>query len=191
MKRTYYGFFVVLMLSLFAFAGWSLAQDDAESTIMVVELRGTAVGEVQDVIEIEGTGTTEGLCFEVEIWDITSDTQIGTATDCLSDVEPDENGSIALTATTTFNFEGGSITARGLTTVQAVTQDTGDTGITHITGAFPSDGENSIIDSTGIFEDAQGAVRLSGAANLSNLADATEMSFSCIFIIQLDGSYDV
>ena len=68
---------------------------------------------------------------------------------------------------------------------------TGDTGITHITGAFPDDGENSIIAATGIFEGAVGAVRLSGAANLSRLGDAGEMGFACLFVIQLEGNFEV
>ena len=45
-----------------------------------------------------------------------------------------------------------------------------------------------ILEATGVFEGAVGTVRLSGAINLSNLQTDGQITFSCIFLIDVETS---
>jgi hypothetical protein len=106
--------------------------------------------------------------------------QIGTATDCLADIEPIGEG-LKLVGTTFFNFTGGAqLVTRGNTTVQPILH--GQNNFTHTTGAEPSGG-NDILSGTNQFKKAKGSVRLSGFVNLSVEG---EITFDCIFVINLD-----
>jgi hypothetical protein len=145
----------------------------------------TATAEERDIIPVPGSGTDKALCFDGDLLDLETGRLIGTATDCLADISGDDVVGMALVGTTIFNLPGGSFTSRGNTTVQPILTDPTGTPITHVTGAIPHAGQNSIIDGTGKFEDASGSVRLSGAVNLSNLG-AGEITFDCVFIINLD-----
>lgn len=63
--------------------------------------------------------------------------------------------------------------------------------ITHVTGAFPPTSPVEglgILQATGVFEGAAGTVRLSGAVNLDVPGQIT---FSCIFIIDVETSSDI
>ena len=153
------------------------------SKIYVVQIRGTDIGEMRMVPDIDGDGKDdEANCFDVELVDLVTNKVIGTATDCLANVTMVGDG-IALIGTTYFNFEEGTIVSRGRTTVQPVTHDY--KGITHISGASPS-GENDILNGTGIFEGATGSVRLSGLVDMSKAMSENKMTFDCIFVITLD-----
>ena len=74
---------------------------------------------------------------------------------------------------------------------QAVTAAEASNDITHITGAFPPtspvDGFG-ILQATGVFQGAVGTVRLSGAVNL---AVAGQVTFNCIFIIDVETSSNI
>ncbi len=149
---------------------------------LVVALRGTA--QVQELpIPPTDQGTTTGLCFTVDMVDLATGNVIGDATDCLADIDGDASG-MALTGTTTFNFPGGTLVSRGRTTVQPVLD--GSIGFTHITGAVPAAGENSVLSGTGRFSGATGQVRLSGAVNLAELDSDGKITFDCIFVISVD-----
>jgi hypothetical protein len=150
---------------------------------LVVALRGTAEVEMMEIPETD-RGTTEGLCFTVDLVDLATGNVIGDATDCLADIDPDDGGGMALTGTTIFNFPGGTLVSRGRTTVQPILD--GSVDFTHITGAVPQDGENSVLSGTGRFNGATGAVRLSGAVNLSELDPDGKITFDCMFAISLD-----
>ncbi len=150
---------------------------------LVVALRGTAEGVVQGIPATD-LGTTEGLCFTVDLVDLATGNVIGDATDCLADIDPDAGGGMALTGTTTFNFPGGTLVSRGRTTVQPVLD--GSVDFTHITGAVPQEGDNSVLSGTGRFNGAEGTVRLSGAVNLAELADEGKITFDCVFVISVD-----
>lgn len=154
----------------------------AEGKILVVQLKGTATGQTRPVPPIAATSTSTGNCFDVTLVNVQTDEVIGTATDCLSDVVPVGLG-LALTGTTFFNFEDGTIVSRGHTTVQPIT--TGASPTTHITGAIPFPNTNQILQGTGEFEGRTGTVRLSGAVNVSNFAN-NEITFDCIFVIHLN-----
>ena len=55
---------------------------------------------------------------------------------------------------------------------------------THITGSFIPGPGNGILETKGIFMDATGGVRLSGAVNLARGAESV-IKFSCIFVVNL------
>ncbi len=140
-------------------------------------------------------GRTEATCFTVDLVDVASGETVGKARDCLSNIQviSDDGPSLALTGTTFFMFDNGDrIVARGLTTVQPkTTSNTNE--ITHITGAIPSadDANNEGFGvvtrlGRGQYADTGGGARLSGAVNLSKLADEGKIAFDCIFILTLD-----
>ncbi len=146
----------------------------------IVKLVGRAIGEERSIPDFNGDGVTTGLCFDLTLIDVSNNQVVGTATDCLSNVTVNADGSIALTGTAFFNFNdgSGSLVTRGLTTVQPTTH--GSPGITHITGAIPTADSNDIIEGTGHYKNAKGKIRLSGAVNMHSPND---ISFNCLFII--------
>ena len=121
--------------------------------------------------------------------------RIGTATDCLSDVTvvlDDDPGNdpmgwnLALTGTTFFHLPGGTLVTQGLTTVRPALQPTSQGGVTftHVTGA---NGDGGIQYGTGRFGNgiAVGNARLSGLVNISRLVTDGEITFDCLFVIDL------
>ena len=152
-------------------------------TNLVLNLKGTATGFESTVPDNETAGIMAGNCFEAELIYVPTGKVIGTGIDCLSKVR-ETGGGLALVGTAIFDFGPfGTLTTQGLTSVQPKTH--GSDPITHITGAIPSVGENSIVDGTGLFEGATGTSRLSGAVNMSNIHN-NEITFDCLFIIDLD-----
>ncbi len=190
--RTYFIRLITTFLSLFtllAVSNISYADRDRDrghrggGKILTLNLKGTGIAYDAEVPAIAGSGTTAATCFDVELFDLSNGLQIGTASDCLSDIV-DNGGSVQLVATTFFNFTGGSqLVSRGLTTVQPILHGAND--FTHITGAEPSGG-NDIISGSRRFRKAEGGVRLSGLVNLSELATLGKASFDCIFVVNLD-----
>ncbi|MEM1325605.1 MAG: hypothetical protein AAGI23_06605 [Bacteroidota bacterium] len=153
--------------------------NEVEENKMVLRLAGTAVGENRAVDGIEGGGN----CFDVDVYDVMTGEKIGTGTDCLSNVNEVGEG-LALTGTAIFNLPGGQIVSRALTSVQPKTH--GSDGKTHITGSIPSKGDNDIVSGTGKYAEASGTVRLSGAVDMSNVASNNEITFDCLFLVELD-----
>ena len=149
--------------------------------VLTLNLKGTAPGYTGTIPAIDGSGTTTATCFDIALHDMSTGLQVGTATDCLADFE-NELGGLKLVGTTYFNFTGGAtIVTRGKTTVMPVGTDHGSPGFTHITGAG-ADG-NGILSGTNQYANATGGVRLSGLVNLSIPG---EITFDCIFVINLD-----
>jgi len=152
-------------------------------TNLVLNLKGTATG-VQDVVENGETGQMmEGNCFEADLIYVPTGRVIGTGIDCLSKVQMVDGG-LALVGTAIFDFGYlGTLTTQGKTSVQPKTH--GSEPSTHITGAIPNAGANTIIGGTGIFKGVTGSVRLSGAVNMGNI-DKNEITFDCLFVVDLD-----
>ena len=151
----------------------------------VVALRGTSTGEIR-------TSPVPGeinnlLCFDVDLIDLKTGNVIGTASDCLDILGMDACEGVKVIGTTVFNFPQGTLIARGLTSVQPTTH--GSLGVTHITGAIPEAGENSVLHGTKNFKEASGPVRLSGAVKMEpdtpSPGDLT-ITFDCVFVIELD-----
>ena len=151
---------------------------------MVLRLVGTDEGEMRSVGDIDGDGVDDmGNCFDLDLIDVRTGEVIGTATDCLSNVNTAGEG-LALTGTAIFNLPQGQIITRGLTSVQPKTHGSEDK--THITGAIPSFGDNDIVSGTGIYEGATGTSRLSGAVDMSRVQSNNEISFDCVFVLNID-----
>ncbi len=149
---------------------------------IVVVLKGTAVG-VMTAIPATDAGTEEALCFTVDLVNPATGDVIGEATDCLADIEGDGATGMQLTDITTFNFPEGTLVTQGRVTVQPVLD--GSVDYTHITGAIPAAGEESVLSGTGVFEGVSGQVRLSGAVDMSELESDTKITFDCVFIISV------
>ena len=180
------------VITLFAFSslalvGCPLQLGDiiGDSDSFAVALRGTVVGEERSVPDLDGDGIDDtGLCFDLEIVDLETGEVLGTATDCLSSIT-EVGDALTLEATTEFVFPDGSITVRGLTTVQPIL--VGSSPFTHGTSAAPGDGENSILSGTGAYEGATGTARLSGLVALNPLEGGDlEITFDCIFVVNID-----
>ena len=177
--------FVKPTLSLFAFVlfcGNAYAVNTG-GQVLTLNLKGTGIAYEMEVPMIEDTGTTIATCFDVDLHDLSTGLQVGTATDCLADLV-DEGGGTKLVATTFFNFVGGSqLVSRGKTTVMPVLH--GSPGFTHITGAGADEATNNILSGTKQYAKATGSVRLSGLVNLSKLNSDGEITFDCIFVVKL------
>ncbi len=151
------------------------------SNNIVVRLVGTADMFIGDTVFADFGLAPEGaLCSDVDLVDVKSGDVIGSATDCLTSISGVGDG-VALTGTTFFFFPGGTVVSRGLTTVQPTTH--GSAGFTHITGAIPQPGDNSVVYGDGKFKNASGPVRLSGAVNLGNFP--AQAVFDCVFILDV------
>ena len=177
---------ITLLIALFGpvvavFSG--IAQARQCGKIYVVQIRGTDVGEMRMVSDIDDDGKPdEAMCFDIDMVNPNTNMVIGTATDCLSNITPVGDG-LALIGTTYFNFKEGTLVTRGKTTVQPTTH--ASETVTHITSAVPS-GSNDIVAGTGVFTGATGSVRLSGLVDLSKKESEGKITFDCIFVITLD-----
>ena len=189
MRKTITNIFAVCLLlgmSLNAMAG-----GNGGGKHFVFNLVGTGVAEAAMVPDPDG-GVMEANCFEVDLFDLKNQRQIGRAVDCLTVQEViGDFDVIKLIGTTTFHLPQGSLTTQGFTTVSTVKQPTvsplvGD--ITHITGAAGTG--NAIIDGTKEFKGATGTSRLSGLVNLMDLNTIGEITFDCIFVVDLDDNDD-
>ena len=150
--------------------------------VLTFNLKGTGIAYTAEIPVIGDSKTTVATCFDVELYDMSTGFQIGTATDCLADIA-EEPGGLKLVGTTYFKFTGGAtLVSRGNTTVTPVLH--GSPGFTHITGAG-ADG-NGILSGTNQYKNASGGVRLSGLVNLSKLDTDGQITFDCIFVINLD-----
>ena len=130
----------------------------------------------------------DAICFDTDLVNMKNQQVIGTATDCLSNIETAGLG-LRLVGTSYFYMRNGTLITRGYTSVQPVYHPTVTPSgqvITHITGASGTD--NAIIGGTGRFENKTGTVRLSGMVDMTNFTgDAgTPIAFDCLFIIDLD-----
>ncbi|MDH5445157.1 MAG: hypothetical protein OEY52_06330 [Gammaproteobacteria bacterium] len=149
---------------------------------MAMQLRGTATGYDGTVPDIDGDGIDDpATCFDVEVFNVATGLKMGDGTDCLSNITP-VGGGLRIVGTTYFKLPSGTLVTRGITSVQPKTG--GSESITHITGAIPGSGDNSVIAGDGAFKGVSGPVRLSGAVDMSQV-DSGIISFDCLFIASL------
>lgn len=155
--------------------------DFADNGPMILNLRGAAVAESR-TLTINGT-PTNAMCFTVDLLDVRTQQVVGKGTDCIVGKPDDKHASgLEVVGTTIFDFGNGhTFTSRGLTTVQATTH--GSPGISHVTGAIPPEGENSIVAATGRFQNLRARVRLSGAVDMSRMEAEKRVYFDCVFIV--------
>jgi hypothetical protein len=102
---------------------------------IAVRLVGTSELFIGDeLFEDFGLEPKGALCYDVDLVNVRNGKIIGSATDCLTDIDAESGApGVALTGTTFFFFRGGTVVTRGLTTVQPVLHGSPD--FTHITGA--------------------------------------------------------
>ena len=170
---------LAILIGLVAIACGGAAE---ASSPFVVELVGTATGEVRTI------NGTEQTCFDVNMIDPSTGASMGTATDCLdmATVTPiGESAGFTVVNTTFFNFEDGTLATRSETTVQPASDPLPSSGATHITGEIAS-GNNILADmGTGRFQNATGSTRLSGLVDMSKMGDGV-LTFACIFAINVN-----
>jgi hypothetical protein len=151
----------------------------------IVRLKGRAIGETRAIPPIEATrATSEGNCFDVDLLDVATDRNLGTATRCFTDVNT-VNGGTVLTDTTFFRLREGTIVSRSRTTVQPVLDGSPD--ITHIATAIPTPATATILPDagSGVFKGVPGTVRLAGAMDMRQFRERNELAFDDIAIIRL------
>jgi hypothetical protein len=150
-------------------------------TNIAVRLVGTGDVFNGDTLFTEFGLTPDGaLCYDLDLVDVKTGDVIGSAADCLTNLNPIGTG-VALTGTTFFFFPGGTVVSRGLTTVQPALH--GSLDFTHITGAIPQPGDNNVVYGDRKFKNASGPVRLSGAVNLTNFPN--QATFDCVFVLDV------
>ncbi|GJL55706.1 MAG: hypothetical protein NPIRA02_28380 [Nitrospirales bacterium] len=186
MKRT---FLTICTLMMFALVVSPLM---AHGQTLVVQLKGKAQGFLKNVPAADSGKIKDAMCFEVQMFDVPTGLQLGTALDCLSDVVSDGDGGVTLTDTTIFKFKrNGKLVSHGRVSIRPLQDTESAPASTHITGSVPSLGTKNIITRKGTkrFRGRTGVVRLSGAVNMSdfNGEPGTPIEFNCLFVIQLDG----
>lgn len=129
------------------------------------------------------TGPVDALCFEIPIVDVSTGRVIGRGADCLFDIQPDGSG-LMLQDVTIFKFAEGEIHAISDVAVQPTSLPF--EGVTHVTGSKPGTGEQNILAGTGAYAGASGNVRLSGLVDMSQLDNLGQITFDCIFVIDLE-----
>jgi len=88
--------------------------------------------EQHHIFKLAGTGSMhkmqvpgldeEAMCFDVELYNA-GNKYVGSATDCLSDVQPKANG-LTILGTTFFYLPQGTIVTRGKISIQPVLEET-------------------------------------------------------------------
>lgn len=180
---------IVILTVMSIFLGTVSAAESIGGKTLVWNLVGSGPMYERMVPDIDGDGVDDpAICFNVDLLNAKNGQQIGTATDCLSNIT-DVGAGKALVGTTYFNLPQGTLVTRGTTTVQPVTQGiTTASGqlITHVTGAAGTD--NAILRGTKRFKNSTGTVRLSGMVDMSQFFGALgePIAFDCLFVIILD-----
>lgn len=168
-----------------AFPSSGYAHDDHAHSPMVLNLVGTGEMYEGTVPDIDGDGVDDpAICFDLNLVDLRTNTDFGSATDCLSNIGPGANGGLAVVGTTYFNTKKGQLVVRGNTSVQPVNHET--INFTHITGANGTG--NGVLSGTRRFHDASGRVRLSGMVDMSAFTGevGSPVTFDCIFVVDLN-----
>jgi hypothetical protein len=168
------------VLGVFAYAA---APDHGRT--LVVWLKGRAVGTTRAIPSVDAArAASEGNCFDVDLVDVATDRNLGTATRCFTDVNT-VNGGTVLTDTTFFRLREGTIVSRSRTTVQPVLDGSPD--VTHIATAIPTPATATILPDagSGVFKGVPGTVRLAGAMDMRQFRERNELAFDDIAIIKL------
>ncbi|GAA0700663.1 hypothetical protein GCM10009104_32120 [Marinobacterium maritimum] len=173
--------FLSLSLNLYA-------QEQGGGHHYVLNLIGSGNMYPSLVPDIDGDSIDDdAICFDVELVNGKNRQIVGTATDCLSNIEPSGSG-VRLVGTTFFHMPQGTLITRGYTSVKPVGHPTTTPSgqpVTHVTGA--SSDQNAILGGTGVFANREGTVRLSGMVDMTNFTgdEGTPIAFDCLFIIDL------
>lgn len=151
---------------------------------LVLQLTGKDTGETRPVPPVAGTGTREGNCFDVDLYDMLADKAIGTATRCFADITTVGNGMV-VTETTFLRLPNGTLVSRSRTTIQPALESSPE--VTHIAVAAPDSEATAILTdaSSGAFQGTSGRVRLAGAMDMRQFRARNELVFDDLMVIQL------
>jgi hypothetical protein len=148
---------------------------------MVLNFKGTAKAEPKKVT-LEGK-QQEAKCFTTDLIDLSRNEVVGKGTDCLVVKPDDKYAGFEVMAQTTFDFgNGDTFVTQGRTSVQPKTHGLAD--FTHITGAMPPEGENTLVKATGRFKGLEANVRLSGLVDMSKMKSQDQVRFDCLFVVE-------
>ena len=151
--------------------------NSADSEVLIVELRGSDVGETRI---IDGVPMN---CFDAQLVDVETGQVIGVGTDCLdmSTIAGDPNGAFAISNTSIFHLPQGTLKTKNRTTVTPVVE--GSPGLTHLTGDVAV--TENILAATGAYRGMIGMARLHGGVDMSRMAAENIIDFNCVFVITL------
>lgn len=186
-KQLVFAFAVTSLSTLsIANAGQSEAQDLKHKKSLVLQLKGSAFGEMRNY-DTNGDGHNDGYgnCFDLTLYDPASGKQIGTGTDCL-DVQYESGEGVNLTGTGFFNLRKGTLVVQGNTSVRPFFHplpSRDGVNYTHLTGA---NGDGGVMYGTNKYEGATGKVRLSGQVDMSRVMSDNFIQFDCIFIVDFN-----
>jgi hypothetical protein len=167
------------VLGLYATA-WTAGNDRT----LVLQLKGKGIGETRAIPPVTASGTREGNCFDVDLFDVVTHRHMGTATRCFADVNTVGTG-MALTETTYFRLKEGTIVSRNRTIVQPTIDGSPD--ITHMAMAAPEAYNNTILADagSGAFKGVPGSVRLAGLMDMRQFRERNEIALDDIAVIEL------
>lgn len=163
----------------------------AERTPIMLKVDGVGHMRMSTVDAFVGVGTRPAMCFDLKLLDMSSGEQIGTATDCMSEVVENGEGGMGVVATTTFRIPNGTATVQTFVAAQPVINpgrfvDNDGRSYTHMTGAIG--GQSAVIRSSGVLAGISGTGRISGLLDMShfNKQEGDIVMFNCLFEIYLD-----
>jgi hypothetical protein len=153
---------------------------------LVVQLKGRDTGETRTIPPVANTGTREGNCFDMNLFDIAANKAIGTATRCFADINNAGPG-MALTDTFFFRLAEGTIVSRNRTTIQPAIDSSPE--VTHIAVSIPDSYTTTILPEagSGSFKGIIGSARLAGAMDMSQFRARNEIAFNDIVVLELAG----
>jgi len=178
---------VITMLLCMAVVGFHVTTATADNgRTLVLQLKGRDTGETRAIPPVANTGTREGNCFDMNLFDVVANRAIGTATRCFADISTVGSG-MALTDTTFFRLPEGTIISRNRTTIQPTIDNSPD--VTHIAVAIPDSSTTTLLPEagSGIFKGVMGSVRLAGAMDMSQFRARNEIAFNDLVVIELAG----
>jgi putative peptidoglycan binding protein len=156
-----------------------------KSRTLVVQLTGKDIGETRSIPQIAATGTAEGNCFDVDLFDVRAGKALGTATRCFADVHTVGTG-MALTDTIFFHLPEGTLVSRSRTTVQPAIDSSPE--VTHVAVALPDAATNAVLADAGSgpFQGVMGRTRLAGVMDMRQFQERNEIAFNDLFVIELE-----
>jgi peptidoglycan hydrolase-like protein with peptidoglycan-binding domain len=175
---------ITVALLTFVLGFYTFAWAVGNGRTLVVQLKGKGIGETRAIPPVTATGTKEGNCFDVDLFDVVADKTIGTATRCFADINTVGTG-MALTETTFFRLKEGTIVSRSRTVIQPAIDGSPD--VTHIAMATPESYDNTILADTGsgAFKGVPGSVRLAGVMDMRQFRERNELALDDIAVIEL------
>lgn len=152
--------------------------------VLVLQLSGRDTGETRPMPPAADTGTREGNCFNVELYDVLANEAAGTASRCFADITSTGNGMV-VTDTTVMRLRHGTLVTRSRTTIQPTLENSPD--VTHVAVTLPDTAATTVLADagSGAFQGMSGRVRLTGAMDMRQFRARNELAFNDLMVIQL------